>query len=79
MQTLIALALLGQISCVGDCHNDRAVTVDDLILGVNVVLGEADVAECPAILCRRMGEPQVPCIVIAVFNSLSGACEEDRP
>ena len=34
--------------CPGDCTNDGAVGVDELILGVNIALGNADLSECPA-------------------------------
>lgn len=33
-------------ACVGDCDGSGAVTVDEVILGVNIVLGERTVAEC---------------------------------
>src|SRR5262245_34159431 len=34
--------------CVGDCHNDRAVTVDELLALVSIALGSASLTACPA-------------------------------
>ena len=36
------------IPCVGDCAGDEQVTVDDVIKGVNIALGAAEVATCTA-------------------------------
>ncbi|MBI1815023.1 MAG: hypothetical protein HYR72_08605 [Deltaproteobacteria bacterium] len=34
-------------TCVGDCGNDGAVTVEELIRGVNIALGVAPLSDCP--------------------------------
>src|SRR4029450_8440528 len=34
--------------CVGDCHNDSAVTVDELLALVNIALGSASLTACQA-------------------------------
>lgn len=53
-----ALALLGccflvpsgaRGACAGDCSGDEIVSVDELVLGVNIALGLEDASRCPAI------------------------------
>ena len=34
--------------CAGDCNDDRSVSINELILGVNIVLGNRSVDACPA-------------------------------
>jgi hypothetical protein len=60
--------------CVGDCNGDGAVTVNELVTGVNIALGAADVSACPALQCPSgpvLGV-FVDCVVDAVHNLLSG-------
>jgi hypothetical protein len=59
-------------SCVGDCNGDNAVQINELILGITVLLGDASVSACPAIDC---GEPLglvINCAIVAVGNALNG-------
>lgn len=35
-------------ACGGDCSGDGEVTVNELILGVNIVLGNTALGQCPA-------------------------------
>ncbi len=37
-------------ACVGDCNADGAVTVDELLLGVNIALGSAAATACAALI-----------------------------
>ena len=37
----------GTLSCPGDCNDDGAVTVDEIITGVNIALGVASIESCP--------------------------------
>jgi hypothetical protein len=72
---LAAIAIAAAL-CGGDCNGNGRVSVDELVTGVRVTLGEADVAECPAIFCDS-GPLQIQCIVDAVGNALRG-CPRDE-
>ena len=56
--------------CVGDCGNRGEVSVGELILMVNIALGNADPASCPAGDPNQDGAITVNEIVRAVNNSL---------
>ena len=43
-----ASATPGPGGCAGDCNGDGMVVVNELIVGVNIALGNAGVASCPA-------------------------------
>lgn len=58
--------------CVGDCDGSGGVSVDELVLGVNISLGNADVAQCRAADPDRSGRVSVDELVQAVNNSLNG-------
>lgn len=62
----------GATLCVGDCDGDGQVTVDEIILGVNIALGEADISACPAFDVDGSGEVTVDELVQAVDNALNG-------
>lgn len=52
-QGVLVLAFSGVLAspsfaCPGDCNGDGQVTVDELILGVNIALGVAEIGDCPA-------------------------------
>src|ERR1051326_4372709 len=34
-------------SCVGDCNGDGMVSIDELIVGVNIALNALDISKCP--------------------------------
>ena len=59
-------------SCVGDCNEDDSVTVGEIVRGVNIALGTADMSECP--LADSSGEGQVTIdeLIQAVSAALSG-------
>lgn len=56
--------------CVGDCGNDGAVTVDELLSMVNIALGTAPIENCTAGDANGDGEITVDEVVAAVSNSL---------
>ena len=62
--------------CVGDCNGDLAVAINELILCVNIVLGNADVDACPACDSNMDGIVGIADLVAAVGNSL-GSCDVD--
>jgi hypothetical protein len=41
--------------CPGDCDRDGSVTVDDIVIGVNVHLGELEVSVCPSLDADGVG------------------------
>jgi len=60
-------------SCVGDCNADGTVTVNELIVGVNLFLGEVPLGACPAFDVNRDGVVLVNEVVAGV-NSALGPC-----
>lgn len=60
--------------CVGDCGDDGTVTVNDLVVMINVALGDALVSTCEAGDKNRNGAITVDEILVAVNNALTG-CE----
>jgi hypothetical protein len=61
-----------QSTCVGDCSGDGEVTVDELIMMVNVALGSTDLVKCLSADADSSGEVTVDEIVAAVSRSLNG-------
>jgi hypothetical protein len=60
--------------CGGDCNGDGAVTVDELIRGVRIALGEIGVGDCVAIDVDANGEVEIGDVVTAVNHLLAGDC-----
>ena len=58
--------------CGGDCDGDGAVTIDELLLGVSIMLGRDDIARCPAMDVDDSDQVKVTGLVAAVKNSLDG-------
>jgi hypothetical protein len=58
--------------CVGDCNGDGSVTVDEIVTGVNIALGNAEVDDCPRFDRNCDGTVTVDEIVTAVSNALNG-------
>ena len=61
-----------ELSCVGDCDASGVVTVDELLTGVGVVLGQVSFNRCV-----RLENASVDAIVAAVGNALHG-CSNAR-
>jgi len=59
-------------TCVGDCDEDGSVTVDELVKGVNIALGNLEVSECPAFDKNGDGSVTVDELVTGVNNALNG-------
>lgn len=55
--------------CVGDCSGEGRVTIADLILAVNIALGQASLEQCPALGQAPIG---VDRLILAVNNALCG-------
>lgn len=57
--------------CVGDCTGNRVVTVDEIIRGVRIVLGELPLSNCPA-FDSGSGTVGIADLIAAVNNVLFG-------
>jgi len=67
---LTVTVLPGLAACVGDCDNDGSVTVDDILLGVRIALGNAATTACPALDVDSSATVTVDEILAAVANAL---------
>ncbi len=65
-------AAAAALPCTGDCNGDGAVTVDEMVTGVAVVLGSADLGVCNALDANGDGMVTVDEIVAAVTYALNG-------
>jgi len=68
---LAATVILLTSACVGDCHGDGAVTVDELLTMVNIALGNAATATCPTGDANGDGQITVDEIIAAVNDALN--------
>ena len=57
--------------CVGNCNGDGVVTIDELILGVNIVLELRPVDACPA-FANSQGMVDIAQLIKGVNNALGG-------
>ena len=58
-------------TCVGDCGGDGQVTINDLILGVNIALGLLPVSDCPA-FANMQDMVTIAQLIQGVNNALNG-------
>jgi PKD repeat protein len=58
--------------CAGDCNGDGPVTVDELVKGVGIALGNRPLLTCPAFDADRNGRVTVDELVAAVNTALNG-------
>ncbi len=58
--------------CVGDCNADGEVTIDELIRGVNIALGEVPLDRCAVLDMNASGEVEINELIVGVNNALSG-------
>jgi hypothetical protein len=77
-QALLAAALLLVIGaragaqCAGDCDGNGAVAINELVLGVNIALGSAQVSSCLPIDTNSSGTVEINELVAAVNRALGG-------
>jgi hypothetical protein len=69
---LSILAATGEAQCVGDCDGDGEVEINELILGVNISLGGAELSRCPSFDPNGSGEVEINELILAVNNALDG-------
>lgn len=58
--------------CVGDCDGNGTVTVDEIVIMVNIALGNRDVADCESGDSDNSGTVTVDEILTAIQNALNG-------
>ncbi|MGH7790342.1 MAG: hypothetical protein ACRERC_25965 [Candidatus Binatia bacterium] len=61
-------------ACAGDCNANGAVAINELIVGVNIALGNQAPATCPAFDLNSNGSVAINELIAAVGRALSG-CE----
>ncbi|MBI3781872.1 MAG: S8/S53 family peptidase [Deltaproteobacteria bacterium] len=59
-------------ACPGDCNDDQQVTVDEIITGVNITLGETPLASCAVLDTNADGVVTVDELVAATGHALLG-------
>ena len=60
------------VTCPGDCNHDGSVGVDELIKGVNIALGSADLSTCPEFDTDGSGSVEISELIAAVNAALNG-------
>jgi hypothetical protein len=70
----MALSLAGETvpTCVGDCDNSGAVTIDELVKGVSIALGTLPLDQCPQFDCTGTGQVTIDCLITGVSAALNG-------
>src|SRR5437867_2609073 len=68
-----------QAQCVGDCDHNGAVTVDELIRGVNIALATTPLTDCPAFDSDASADVTVNELIIAVNIALNGCSTPATP
>ncbi len=58
--------------CAGDCNHDGVVTVDELLIGIEIALGDAQLDACPPFDLNRDGSVTIDEILSAVEAALNG-------
>ncbi|HVM97203.1 MAG TPA: putative Ig domain-containing protein [Candidatus Acidoferrales bacterium] len=77
--TLLLLPTVLIAACVGDCNADGVVTVDELLLGVNIALGSAAATACAAVDANGDGEVTINELLAAVQSALNGCPPRETP
>lgn len=75
---LLLLAMPANGACTGDCDGDGSVVIGELIRGVNIALGSAEPAQCPAMDSNASGSVSISELIAAVSVALGG-CPVETP
>jgi hypothetical protein len=67
-----SFAAAADIACTGDCNADAHVTVDELLTGVSIALGDRSLGDCVAFDRDEDGAVTVDEITLGVANALNG-------
>ena len=76
---LLAGAPAAAQPCPGDCNGDGMVRVDEMIVGVRIALGDAELADCPAFDFNGDGSLGIDELVRAVTSLLNGCPAVSSP
>lgn len=63
--------VLAQGECVGDCNGDSRIVIGELVVLVNIALGDAPASSCESAMCEG-GVADIVCAMRAVNNALQG-------
>lgn len=72
-QTPTVTRTFGPVPCVGDCNDSGSVTVNELVVGVNIALGSASIDACLAFDTNDDGTVTVNELIAGV-NAALGVC-----
>jgi len=78
---VVAIALLARgasVACTGDCNQDRTVTINELLSGVSISLGAAEMSICPGFDGDGDGRVAVSELVDGVSSALTGCSGQTR-
>jgi hypothetical protein len=75
---VVAVPAAAPAVCTGDCDGSISVTVDEIVVGLNIALGTLPPAQCTAFDADGSGSVTVDEIVTAVSNGLDG-CPPELP
>jgi subtilase family protein len=70
--TTVAAGMRAAAQCVGDCSGDSAVTIDELLTGINIALGTALPTQCPSFDTDHSQSVTVDELLTAIGNALNG-------
>ncbi|HUI24589.1 MAG TPA: hypothetical protein VL403_00790 [Candidatus Kryptonia bacterium] len=76
---LLTLAVRANAQCTGDCDGNNAVSVDELVLGVNIALGNAALDRCRAFDRDQSHIVSVDELVAGVNDALNGCPSGSTP
>jgi hypothetical protein len=65
--------------CLGDCDSDGEVTVDEIIVGVNIALQLQPITNCPSFDSDGDGEVTINELIVAVSSALNGCSQVPTP
>jgi len=68
----VLAAALQSRACGGDCDGDGAVTVNELLIGVNIALGAQPIAQCPSFDSNGDGDVTLDELIQATLRALNG-------
>ncbi len=74
----VTVSLIGR-ACAGDCNVDGSITIDELVLGVNIALGNRPVDDCPAFDGNSDGLVTINELITAVGAAVSGCVAPPTP
>jgi hypothetical protein len=60
------------VPCMGDCNSDGEVSIDELVLGMSIMLGRATVDQCPAYDADCGPTLRIDCLVRAANSAVIG-------